>query len=359
MTLLSDFRTSANQSEAELADIAALILLQLARRRPARRGLAGLLDRFDRKILELRAILSRFEREVRARGGERMLDREAVGEKRHFKRLRQRLQAAARIGDAVLLVQRGADWPLYPYVPPRGDAVASRMAILDAALMALHRVVNPVPQSQSAEAQGAYPDIPHDAAAFVAHTHAAWRVAQAMRPPHPLRFLDVGCGGGMMVLLASGFYPRAEGFDLDPAYVASANANFSLMRASRCHAFEANALTFDRYGDYDVIYFFQPMSDLDGLRALEDRVVANARPGTVVVAPYQRFHMRRHELACAQIEDSVYVTGIDADAAEDLRAEARRIGPDICSPDRQILPGAPDWLRDLWKAAATNGYLPD
>jgi SAM-dependent methyltransferase len=359
MTLLVDFRTSADACEADLAGVAGLILAQLARRRPARRGLAGLIDRFDRKLLELRAVLSKFDREVRARGGERALDRADLEEKRHFRRLRQRLHAATRIAAALRLVQRGVGWPLYPHVPPRHDLMVSRVAILEAAMMALHRVVNPAPQSRAAEAQGAHPDIPHDAAAFAATAHAAWRVAQAMRPAHPLRFLDVGCGGGMMVLLASGLFSCADGFDLDPAYVAAANAAFTRMRSARCHAFEANALTFDRYADYDVIYFYQPIWDSDLLREMENRIIASARPGTVIAAPYRRFHARWHELDCARIEEPIYVTGLEADAAAKLRSEARRIGPDIHSPDRPILPGMPDWLRDLWLGVATSGYLPD
>lgn len=359
MTLLADFRTNADACEDSLAEVAELILAQLARRRPARRGLAGLIDRFDRRMLELRAVLSKFDREVRARGGERALDRAGIDEKRHVKRLRQRLHAATRIAAALRLVQRGADWPLYPHVPPRQDLMASRVAILESAMMALHRVVNPAPQSRAAEAQCAHPDIPHDAAAFAAHAHAAWRVAQAMRPEQPLRFLDVGCGGGMMVLMASGLFPRAEGFDLDPAYVAVANAGFKRMRATRCHAFEANALTFDRYTDYDVIYFYQPIWDPDLLCDMENRIIASARPGTVIVAPYKRFHARWHEMDCTPIEEAIYVSGIDRDAADKLSVEARRIGPDIHSPDRPILPGMPDWLRALWLGVATNGYLPD
>lgn len=359
MPILTDHRLSAETREAELCELADLLTLQLARRRPARRGVAGLIDRFDRKLLELRAILSKFERQVRAEGGERALDRPDLEEKRHFKRLRQRLHAATRIADALRLVQKGADWPLYPVLPPRHDLMGRRAEILDAALMALHRVVNPAGQSQTAEALGCYPDIPFNAAGFAAHAHAAYRVAQAMRPAHPLRFLDVGCGGGMKVLLASGLFPRAEGFDYDLAYVEAATLAFARMGASRCRAFEGNALTFDGYAGYDVIYFFQPMSDPDALRMLEDRVLDTARPGTVLMAPYQRFHARRAELACARIEDAVYVTGIDAEEAEGLAEEARRIGPDIVPPDRLILPAAPDWLRDLWLAAATNGYLPD
>ncbi|MBL4919095.1 methyltransferase domain-containing protein [Szabonella alba] len=359
MAVLTDTRRHADLREAELAQIAGLILAQLARRRPARRGLAGLLDRFDRKVLDLRASLSKFERQFRSEGGERSKDRAEIEEKRHFKRLRQRLHAAARISDALRLVQKGAEWPLYPHLPPRHDLTGSRIAALDGALMTLHRMVNPAPQSQVAGDLGCYPDIPFNAAGFITHAHAALRVALALRPGRGLRFLDVGCGGGMKVLLASGLFAQAEGFDYDPAYVEAAAGAFHRMGAARCAAFHANALTFADYDRYDVIYFFQPMADPDSLRALEDRVIAGARPGTVIMAPYQRFHARRADLGCARIEDAVYVTGIVAEEAGALAQEARRIGPDILPPDRHILPAAPDWLRDLWRAAADNGYLPD
>ncbi|MFN3825101.1 MAG: class I SAM-dependent methyltransferase [Pseudorhodobacter sp.] len=360
MALLTDFRRSSETHESELSAIATLLTAQLALRRPARRGVAALIERFDRKLVNLRGVLSKFDRQVRAEGGERALDRADLEEKRYFKRLRVRLHQAMRVTDALRLVRRGRVSPLYPPSPLRHDAAGSRISVMDAALLALHRVVNPMPQSETAEALGCYPDIPHSASGFVTHAQVALRVARALDPNRPpLRFLDVGCGGGTMVLLAAGLFPTAEGFDYDPAYVAAGQAALARTGTTRCRLFEANALTFEGYDQYDVIYFYQPMSDLDGLRALEDRAVNSARPGTIIIAPYRRFQLRRHELACARIDEAVYVTGLSAEEAKKVTQQARRIGPDVLSPDRPVLPGAPDWLRDLWLAAATNGYLPD
>lgn len=358
MPVMADHRREAEARLTALADTAARIQTQLDRNRRSRRGVAALLVQFERQRMDLRQMMSRHERQTRRDPGAPAPARQEAEDRRFFKRLRKSLRLMIHVQEALQQVHRGAQRPLYPPLPSRRDVLRSRHDVMDATLMALHHMINPAPQSDAAEALGCFPDIPLGSADFTAHAHAAYRVALAQHRRAP-RFLDVGCGGGMKMLLASAFFDRAEGLDFDPAYVRAAQTAFSRMQVTRCRAFEANALTFEGYADYEVIYFFQPMSDNDGLCALEDRILAKARPGTILIAPYQKFLRRWPGLDCSQIEDAVYVTGIDAAAAAALHREARRIGPEVLSPDRGLSSHCPDWLAALWLCAARNGYLPD
>lgn len=360
MKLLDESLKEARNVEAQLSETAIALARQMGLPRRQRRKLVGLMNRFDRERSDLRNVMTRFEREQRVIAKEdRDQGREAVEISRHFKRLRHRLQLLNRISRAIDKAHHAKRHALYATLPEKHSIEAQQDRVLEAVMATLHLVINPQVQSETAQEIGCFHDIPLSTAAFLAHAHVAYRVALAQKRMGPLRFLDVGCGGGMKVLLASEVFSEADGLDYDQGYVAAATEVFHRAQAHRCSAFHANALTFDRYDRYDVIYFFQPMSDDAGLRALEDQVLAKARPGTIIIAPYQKFLLRVEELDCVRITDCVYVTGIDEQAGEWLHDEAQRMGPDILNPDRAVYVHTADWLRGLWLACAQNGYLPD
>jgi len=95
----------------------------------------------------------------------------------------------------------------------------------------------------------------------MSHAHVAYRAALAQKRGSSLQFLDVGCGGGIKVLLAAGLFDQAVGFDYDEAYVQATQTSFAQMGAKRCYAFWGNGLEYENYADFDVIYLFKPMSD--------------------------------------------------------------------------------------------------
>ncbi len=71
--------------------------------------------------------------------------------------------------------------------------------------------------------------------------------------------LDIGCGKGQaMRVLRSAPFRRVDGLELGPGLVRTARANLRGSAARRSEVFEADACTFDRYGDYDVLYMFNP-----------------------------------------------------------------------------------------------------
>jgi len=234
-------------------------------------------------------------------------------------RLHEVLRLADRIGPVLRAVIGDPPQPLYP--PPRLGYAAETGAASDRLLWLLHGVINPAMTDASTAASDAHPDIPLKMSLFLQHIHAARRIALAQGKPEA-RFLDLGCGAGMKVLAAADAFGAADGLDFDPGYIAA--ARMVLTRAGNRHSriLLADGLTFDGYGDYDIIYLFQPMTEDGRLSELERFMVGQARTGTLIVAPYPWFGYHHADYGCVHIAGAVYGVGIPDPAALRTRAEA-------------------------------------
>lgn len=92
-------------------------------------------------------------------------------------------------------------------------------------------------------------------------------------------FLDVGCGAGNICLLADAAGFRANGLDLDRAAL-----NIAKKRVTdHSRFFCIDALQFDSYHKYDVIYFWRPISDAEKMAELEARIMADMKVGAIAV----------------------------------------------------------------------------
>jgi trans-aconitate methyltransferase len=201
-----------------------------------------------------------------------------------------------------------------------------QLRALEDTAWSFHKLANPMPQSQDAREHGCFRDIPLTPGAFLTHAHAASRVAMAQGRPRPVRFLDVGCGGGVKVLMAARYFEVCEGLEYDPAYAEAAGRMLETVGASTCSVMQADGLTFDGYAEYDVIYFFRPMQEAEPMQRLEARIAETARPGTILIAPYPSFAETAERTGCARIENAIYVVGLAEAEAHDLRHAAERVG---------------------------------
>ncbi|MFN3971503.1 MAG: class I SAM-dependent methyltransferase [Gemmobacter sp.] len=268
-----------------------------------------------------------------------------------------RLRAWPRVQQAAELCAAGQVWPLMPPPPDPLDPLSVQGLMLSSAFTTLHFAVSSRPQTDHAEGMGLFPDLPLDAARFLANAHLALRVLLAQKRQGPFRFIDVGCGGGLKVVLASEVFQTADGLEYDAGYAEIGRRTIATMRSRRCTVTEGDGLTFDGYGGYDVIYFYQPMRVEFGLHDLEERIVEQARPGTILIAPYLIFSERAQSLGCAGIAGSVYVKGLDPDQATVLATEAARMGPHIVNPTGRLTRRL-GWLAPLAQACEMNGIRP-
>jgi SAM-dependent methyltransferase len=90
------------------------------------------------------------------------------------------------------------------------------------------------------------------------------------------RFLDIGCGPGTKLLMAKCFFD-AYGIEVIERFIEQGRV-FGLTE----RIFNADALLFEQYADYDVLYFYRPFKEAVFQRQLEDRIYAHMKRGALL-----------------------------------------------------------------------------
>lgn len=76
------------------------------------------------------------------------------------------------------------------------------------------------------------------------------------------RFLDIGCGKGAVLRVASRLpFQKVAGLELDEDLIRIARRNMQILGLNQVECIHANALEFDRYGEFNVFFLFNPFSD--------------------------------------------------------------------------------------------------
>ncbi|WP_172327978.1 class I SAM-dependent methyltransferase [Mangrovicoccus sp. HB161399] len=301
----------------------------------------------------------------------RSSDAEAAGEDRAAQDRSQRAWTALGIPLGQMRLELNK-WPmvesaLRPQVTPRRTplfedpalatpAAAAREEITDLLFEQLHGLLNAGGQDEAALAHGCYADIPLDQSVFLRQVHAARRCLKVLRPDRPSSFIDVGCGAGLKVISAAPYFDRCTGLEYDSGYAALAREHFLALPHGRCRAIEGDALEFAGYGDHDVIYFYQPIRETERLAQMERRIIAQAGPRTLLIAPYRSFGQRADGYdGCVHVAGHIWMTGSSAAEAAELCSEAEHIGTDILQSGDGNVPLIWDPLTDM---SRNRGYEP-
>lgn len=251
---------------------------------------------------------------------------------------KQQLQETRLLGkrlklwaDVDVLINRHIDPNPVPLITDRDENISD--PALTQIYQALHRLANPNTQAPDAADHGCFADIPMSIQSFELMIQAARRTLLALGRSSDLRFLDVGAGGGTKVFAASRTFDHCDGLEYDAGYAAAGAATLALISPDKpCRIHQGDGLTWTGYDQYDVIYFYRPLRDDDALAKLENHIISQARPGTVVIAPYNTFLDARKGFACAMVEEPLFITGMTQSEADRLRTEAERVG---CEPPRR------------------------
>ncbi|MDV7144355.1 hypothetical protein R3X27_16865 [Tropicimonas sp. TH_r6] len=271
------------------------------------------------------------------------------------RRLRSWAESWPRI-DALLAAQ----------LPPRAQPLfeeggegfaghASRAGMVDEMFGALHHVLSPAQQDPAMQAAGSFSDLSFSQWRFMTNLQAALRVLRAQGRHAGTRFLDVGCGAGLKLLSAAPFFDRSEGLEFDPGHARAGRALLARAPYGNLALQETDATCFKDYKSYDVIYLFRPLRHPEKLAALEDRIVLQARPGVLLIAPYPQFALRAEGLGCARIGGDLYLAHADAAEAAALVARAEFIGLSVKAEAGLPLPAL--WAPIL-EASRRRGFLP-
>jgi len=224
-------------------------------------------------------------------------------------------------------------------------------------LQSMHKIANPSAgtQGDAARNHGCHRDIPYPMYWFSQVIGAAHRVCLALRRQRPLRFLDVGSGGGSKVLAAATCFDFCDGLEYDEGAVTTGRRFLELLAPGRCRLIQGDALRFSNYGAYDVIYFYRPMKDARKRVEMEERILSQVTRGTVLlkiggmgvdILPSRGAH---------KLADRIYVTGMSEGEVSELAVTAERMGKMIPGFSRDRLSGYGYW-RPLLEVSARNGY---
>lgn len=75
-----------------------------------------------------------------------------------------------------------------------------------------------------------------------------------------MRFLDIGCGKGVVLKEAAKYlFQRIDGIEIQPQLVETAQKNFRILKIDdRIRCIPADAVEFEKYGDYNLFFLFNP-----------------------------------------------------------------------------------------------------
>jgi SAM-dependent methyltransferase len=313
------------------------------------RDVMALLPLFDR----LESALAAEARDLsEAQGGPVRLPQHWYALRARINRVRSDMNQWHEVGALLARQTPPRSRPLYQPREDLPEALITQAEVGDAVLNSLHRLINPAEQAQAAHAHGCHADIALSQTAFLEHAHAAYRLRLAQRRRTPARFLDVGCGAGLKVVTAIEFFPCSDGLEYDPGYARAAQSLFGAMGLGQCRVIEGDAMAFEGYDDYDVVYFYRPMRDLDATRALEARIAVAVRPGTILIAAYDGFAARHADFGCAHVAGNLFLAHTSEEDAAELRRVAEHTGPFVRRRETA--------LTSVWEpilsASHANGY---
>lgn len=101
-----------------------------------------------------------------------------------------------------------------------------------------------------------------------------------------LKFVDVGCGLGHKLLLARSYGLSTSGIEIRKPYAKKCR---SLMKqflgyfAKNIKVVNTDAMKFDGYGDFDIVYFYCPIRNHEVELQLEEKIASEVKVGAVVI----------------------------------------------------------------------------
>lgn len=222
-----------------------------------------------------------------------------------------------------------------PLMPSRGPVTAAtrRAEVLSRGFNLLEVAASGDAQAEEMRAH-AYPFIPLGAESYVERMQAAWRILAVIGDPACARFLEVGAGAGSKLFLAAQFFPQVDGIELDPNYLARAELIGNTFRPAR-RVLPGDALAFEGYGEYDVIYSYLPFNDPEMQAALEQRILGQARDGAILILPMLRTDLNTR---MPLLPGEIVVKGLGEAALSDLAGEAQFVGtavPPMLRPEER------------------------
>ncbi len=224
-------------------------------------------------------------------------------------------------------------------------------------MRALFTLANPLAEDHDRVPDLNHRDIGLTGDYFVNLMSAIYRITRAQGLPRPARFIDVGCGGGTKVFVASSFFEVCDGLEYDAGYVTHARDWLGRVGAPGCRIMQGDALKFTDFASYDVIYMYRPIKDRALQVQLEGQILDQARPGTIIAAPLNYSLGQRPEDQATTLLDTIYLAHSTPAAAAALHDAATAIGPDPGLDDPHEAAEMGFW-QPILSASRARGFEP-
>ena len=105
------------------------------------------------------------------------------------------------------------------------------------------------------------------------------RLARQATTAKSPRLLECGSGFGFIGALARELGFTVAGIEIEPSYIEMSRRLFPSVPVE-----EADLLTFERYGEFDVVYYYGPFAEAEVQARFERRVEDALRPGGIILA---------------------------------------------------------------------------
>jgi len=93
------------------------------------------------------------------------------------------------------------------------------------------------------------------------------------------KFLDIGCGTGLTLHIARALGFDAYGLETDPTTLKLLDATHGRTK----HVLVEDALSFKKYGDFQVLFMYRPFRDEQVQLQLEQRVMASMQKNAILI----------------------------------------------------------------------------
>lgn len=183
-----------------------------------------------------------------------------------------------------------------------------------------------VEQSEESRKYGCFQYVSFDENKFFLQMSKVIKTLEILGCRGRAKFLDVGCGIGTKVFLASSLFTKADGIEFDDNYITIAR---EIVKGSQINLvqnislFKRDALSFSYYSHYDIIYLYRPFHDSEKQNKLEEKITCNAKENTIIVGTLCNFYALPENLRPKTIFTNGYLKTTDEQLLEKVKKELR------------------------------------
>jgi len=177
-----------------------------------------------------------------------------------------------------------------------------------------------------------------------------------------IKFLDAGCGIGNILTLAQGFHMAGEYHGIEYFKHTAERATLFLgldkiknhknrERHDKFKLIQDNILTFNNYGDYDIIYYYCPLEDKRLQARFEERVEDQMKVGSILIPILKQSRVVLKDYRFQELD----ISRTSANPIYMKIKEGKRRSSDISRLDKKIHNSCPEIEENIQNIIKNNG----